>query len=415
MSETIPPLRTLQLYLTRKFQEWQPQAPAVVERTKRSVTLKWLEEEPFGFLEKHLLYKVQRKEKIPRWVTVYSGGKTTKVIEDLAPSHPHKFRLQVILKSTALALLAAEALKHYGDESTIYNTIDTVKEGKKKIFEENNTVISTQASTKESEIKLDEYGDHITEDESHTSLQSTKWLESQWSDETWTSTDTDGTSAMCFCMAIRCGYFKQVQIMLEERPILIGAINSHNGLTPVATAVRKGDVNTVKYVLSLGAEVDQPTSAGQTPLHLAVLAGHTAIADLLIEKGANFQVQDYNGLRVEHYAVDSCKLDVVKYIFEKGGDIEVKDSNGWTPLFRAVCQGAKTEVIEELLYRGSNVDVTDRRGLTLVAAARLLRNRQGRSRDSILRLVDVQFPHEKALANFTRLTKKIYSVHTLLK
>lgn len=39
----------------------------------------------------------------------------------------------------------------------------------------------------------------------------------------------------------------------------------------------------------------------------------------------------------------------------------------------------------------------------------------GRSRDSVLRLVDSSYPHEKALANFTRLTKKIYNVQSLLK
>jgi hypothetical protein len=37
------------------------------------------------------------------------------------------------------------------------------------------------------------------------------WLESRWSEETWTGTDTDGTSAVCFCMAVRCGYIKQVR------------------------------------------------------------------------------------------------------------------------------------------------------------------------------------------------------------
>lgn len=39
----------------------------------------------------------------------------------------------------------------------------------------------------------------------------------------------------------------------------------------------------------------------------------------------------------------------------------------------------------------------------------------GVRRGSVLRLVDVSYPHEKALANFTRLTKKIYNVHSLLK
>lgn len=106
-----------------------------------------------------------------------------------------------------------------------------------------------------------------------------RWLESQWSEETCTSTESDGTSATCFCMAVRGGYLKQasplhvapncffymiillsyffylkdsggvtscdlyyqVQTLLEERPALIGIVNSTNGFTPLATAVRQGN------------------------------------------------------------------------------------------------------------------------------------------------------------------------------
>lgn len=122
--------------------------------------------------------------------------------------------------------------------------------------------------------------------------------------------------------------------------------------------------------------------------------------------------------------MDSGKLSMVRLILDRGGDLTVKDNNGWTPLFRAsgyiystryisklehqtadyvvdaraqrclsievlrfmcsfsfkksnisVCQGAETPVIVELICRGSDVDVVDRAGLSLPAAARLLKNR----------------------------------------
>lgn len=41
-----------------------------------------------------------------------------------------------------------------------------------------------------------------------------------------------------------------------------------------------------------------------------------------------------------------------------------------------VCQGAQTAVIVELVRAGSDVRVTDKAQLTLVAAARLLTDRQ---------------------------------------
>lgn len=52
-----------------------------------------------------------------------SGGKTIQKIDNLAPCSPHKFRVQVILKSEAVSLLAEKALKHYGSETAIYENV----------------------------------------------------------------------------------------------------------------------------------------------------------------------------------------------------------------------------------------------------------------------------------------------------
>lgn len=41
-----------------------------------------------------------------------------------------------------------------------------------------------------------------------------------------------------------------------------------------------------------------------------------------------------------------------------------------------VCQGAKTEMVEELVLRGSDIDAVDNAGLPLTSAAKLLKNRQ---------------------------------------
>lgn len=51
-----------------------------------------------------------------------------------------------------------------------------------------------------------------------------------------------------------------------------------------------GDINTVRFLLALGAKANQPSLAGQTPLHLAVLAGDLALTELLLEKGADLKV-----------------------------------------------------------------------------------------------------------------------------
>ncbi|CAG5017250.1 unnamed protein product [Parnassius apollo] len=310
----------LEKLLRDKFMCWKPPPPEVLSRSKCDVTLAWELGEPFGFLGNQLLYKIEKQDKIPPWVLVYSGGKTMETIGNLAPLHPHKFRLKVILKASAVPFLVVNALNYYVDVEVLNNKLQEIGNIKS-----------------EKERKGIDY-------ETNKSKNMMKWLESQWSEEVWTSTDTDGASAVCFCMAVRCGYIKQIK--------------SANSISLTLALFLKGDINTVRFLLQAGAEVNQALTAGQTPLHLAVLEGHLAIIDLLLEKAADFQARDINGLSVEHYAVDSRNLEVVQYILDKDGDVK----------------GADTEMIEELISRGSSINVTDRAGLTIAAAARLLKD-----------------------------------------
>ncbi|KAF9415143.1 hypothetical protein HW555_007120 [Spodoptera exigua] len=408
-------LMDLQTFLVDKFTRWSPPEPKVLKRTKCSITLDWHNVEPFDFIRDQLLYRLEKNEKIPPWVVVYRGGKTSKEIDNLASRHCHKFRLRAAVYDSMRGIGDSDDSSgtssgegggpHTGaarsDDNVEFNLCSCLTRRESVMEIGNNKYLHALRLILRLMCICPWFRSAAVP------VAGQKWLASQWSALTWSSTDTDGTSAVCFCMA--------VQGMLDERPALIGIINSKNGFTPLATAVRKGDINTVRFLLSAGAEIEQRSATGQSALHIAVLNANIPIVQLLLEQGADFEGRDLNDLRVEHYAVDSCSLEMLRYILDRGGDVHVEDSNGWTPLFRALCQNAATEVIEELVVRGSSLELADRAGLPLTSAARLLRDRQGRGRDSVLRLVDTSYPHEKALANFTRLTKKIYNVHSLLK
>lgn len=60
----------LQEFLLNQFKGWKPTAPEVVNRTKRDITLSWNQEQ-FGFLEDELLYRVEKNNKLPKWILVY--------------------------------------------------------------------------------------------------------------------------------------------------------------------------------------------------------------------------------------------------------------------------------------------------------------------------------------------------------
>ncbi|KAG7297573.1 hypothetical protein JYU34_019616 [Plutella xylostella] len=416
----------LQTFLTQTFRSWSPDPPEQISRTQHDVTLRWTPGS-WRFVEGQLLYRIERREKIPAWVLVYSGGKTTKTIENLAPSQPHKFRMKVLLKSSAVNNLSQFAIDHFGSEEAVYKYFSQEVEndddnlGDDDKHNEKNDSLGDCTDKKPSDnFNGNENtsipngtGDHQLKQVVSNS-QSRPWLESRYSGQVWTATDSEGASVICFCMAVRCGYLKQIQQMLEERPQLLEVINSVNGMTPLITAVRKGDTPTVRLLLSSGSAVDARSSSGQTALQLALYCRRTGIAQLLLEKGADVAIRDLNGLRAEHYAVDSNSLESVQLVYCGGGQLEVKDNRGWTPLFRAVLQGADIEIIEDLIKRGADTRVVDVAGLTIADAARLLKDKSY-PRDAVVRLVDPSYPHEQAVTHFTRLTRKIHSMQTLFK
>lgn len=57
--------------------------------------------------------------------------------------------------------------------------------------------------------------------------------------------------------------------------------------TPLHLAAKKGNTETVKVLVSSGAEINALDEEGLTPLHLAAAGGHSEVVRLLIEAGAD--------------------------------------------------------------------------------------------------------------------------------
>ena len=67
------------------------------------------------------------------------------------------------------------------------------------------------------------------------------------------------------------------------------------GNTPLHVAVVNRRPTTVRYLLSLGADVNFSNNQGKTPLHLAVLAGNIRSAKDLLLRGANRNAETHDG------------------------------------------------------------------------------------------------------------------------
>ena len=85
-----------------------------------------------------------------------------------------------------------------------------------------------------------------------------------------------------------------------------------------------------------GADINAQDLRGETPLNHAASLGHIRIVEMLIARGADVNLAGRFGDRPLHNAVHSGNPHMVRMFIEKGADINLTGRNGWTPLQLAI-------------------------------------------------------------------------------
>lgn len=93
-------------------------------------------------------------------------------------------------------------------------------------------------------------------------------------------------------------------IATAAAPSAFGLVNEYRNATPLAVAIVKGDIETVKKFVEYGADVNE-TSNGLTPLMLAARYNQVEIIDVLLKNGAKVKAQDEKGNTALKYAEKS--------------------------------------------------------------------------------------------------------------
>ncbi len=175
---------------------------------------------------------------------------------------------------------------------------------------------------------------------------------------------------------------------------------NNNGITRFMFACKIGDVDAVKELLELGANIHLTDIGGKSAVSFAAESGMTGILSLLLERGAKFPLggvkdrglwnehwlnkipiasqivlikfwaeqfrlsgtdvnaKDHHGRSLLMYACCIGDIDLVKELIEKGADVKLKDNSDRTALHFAACSGSK-EVIAALLEKGALIDSLD--------------------------------------------------------
>lgn len=117
------------------------------------------------------------------------------------------------------------------------------------------------------------------------------------------------------------------------------------------TAASRGDLETIRRLLGMGADVTEADADGATPLHAAAFAGHVAAVELLLDNGARLNQRDQFGFTPLHAAARDGHLAAVQLLVARGADLEALDETGLTPAEIAEFMH-HTEVAEWLAARG---------------------------------------------------------------
>src|SRR5210317_578465 len=115
--------------------------------------------------------------------------------------------------------------------------------------------------------------------------------------------------------------------------------NCINNSELLMSAIKKGDINTVKTLIDKGMNVNRadikenrplfkgtmPLFRGNMPLYIASERGHLEIVRLFIEKGANLDKDNEDGETPLWLASRNGHLEVVRLLIEAGADKDTQD------------------------------------------------------------------------------------------
>jgi uncharacterized protein len=103
---------------------------------------------------------------------------------------------------------------------------------------------------------------------------------------------------------------------MSELPSFVGltpiGVNTKGNFkeTPLHVAAIQNDIESIRILVSAGADINASGENGYTPLHEAVEQGNFEATCLLLELGANANVQCDNGSTVIDMARESCDENI---------------------------------------------------------------------------------------------------------
>ena len=126
------------------------------------------------------------------------------------------------------------------------------------------------------------------------------------------------------------------------------------------SAVWKGDIYSIRSLLSDGIDINETDSEGKTPLMIASAIAHTEMVKLLLAHGANINDKNHSGWTPLIYAVITDNLEIVELLVENGADLTKRDFDFGYNAFEWAVSENLVSIIRFLSEKGSKVNCSQK-------------------------------------------------------
>ncbi len=171
----------------------------------------------------------------------------------------------------------------------------------------------------------------------------------------------DNISAACK------GDIAKLRSLLKKDPSLLYS-KDKVGATLLHFVSKFGSKESVEFLISQGARVNEKNDRGETPLHAASMYDNVNTIKVLISKGADINAKDSDGMTPLCHAIKWRRKNAVNELLVYGADTNTIDKLGKTPLSISVeldkldqCfpfHSNRKEIIKALLAHGAKGDST---------------------------------------------------------
>ena len=175
--------------------------------------------------------------------------------------------------------------------------------------------------------------------------------------------------------AIKKGDVETVRLLVEAGAD-VNAAEGFGGNTPLHEAVEEGNAEIVQILVDAGADIEAEGFMGQTPLGLAAEEGATEIMQILLGQGADNGTPEGEdkqspaiGSEALFTAIESGNVTLVNLLVEAGADVNAAEGfGGNTPLHEAVEEG-NAEIVQILVDAGADIEAEGFMGQTPLGLA----------------------------------------------